>query len=116
MEIVFFCVIVPDIDVLVLVETVGGQEIIGLVSGKSNSFGEERKSAEIVDHKCNNKQDNKFFLQGKSEKPLTLLFEKSSDPETDGAMLIDLKKNKKIDKKEQNVQPLPQVLPVQIKI
>jgi hypothetical protein len=107
MKIVFPCVIIPDIDILILMEAVGGQKIVWFISGECDPFGNEDKSAEIVNGKCENKQKYKFFFQWQCGKSFQLFFSKLPDLDTDGTLLIDLKKNKKIDKKEQNIQPLP---------
>ena len=70
MEVVFVSVVVGHVDVFVLIEAVGREEVVRLITRERDPLGNENKGTSVVDNECDKKKDDKPFSDGEVDEPV----------------------------------------------
>jgi hypothetical protein len=110
MEIILVGVIVRQVDVSVIEEAVGTEEVIGLIAGKRDSLGDENERAKIVYEEGRDKKDDEFLLEGESFESVPPLFDQARVLFEEGTKAGEFKaENGKNDKNGEKTEPRPQV-------
>jgi hypothetical protein len=63
MEIILVRVVVGDIDILILVEAVCCEKVVGFVTGKCDPLQDKKISAPIVDKECQEEKHQQFLFR-----------------------------------------------------